>query len=752
MKTQKKLRYYLFAVVMAFFATAVMLSCKNDDPSLADLRQDKIEFLTDSLRITDSLRRLNAAGIVNYSVTVVDGSTSSIFAQSRTKSAIEGAVVTVSQFGKTLSETTDASGIAVFNGFFRSAVNVTVEMAGFTSVSYISQVNIQTRDSISTGGITFVGNLIPIFALTGANTATISGIATIQSDLTNKTRENAPDGTTILAAIDASAGSDFSDKYLTSAVDWDATSGCGCTFAVIGRILQASYETGIIGTVTSGAYSIVVPAAIDELPITLVYSDVAITQTLFENSGTDGQHTITNRTLFIPDGGTSALPASSSVTVGFETFETAATASALVSNITGALERISVTAGGTGYTTPPTVEITGGGGSGAAATATVANGVVTGVTLTSAGTGYTSAPGVTLHAGNGATANTTLAADGIITGVAISNSGFGYTAAPTVTFSAPGGTGTTATGTANIDAAGRVTSVTITNFGSGYTSGSPTAVGFSAAPAGGTTASAVSIYSGNSVGTVTITDAGEYYSNATPPPVVFSLPQRVGGVRALGTAVVNPTTGEVTSITVTNSGSGYTSAPSVVIASASGAGAAATLQGNSVTSVNITNQGAGYVGVPNVVFTGGGGNGAAGTATVVGGKVVGISITNGGSGYTGVPTITLESGDNANGFATVTNGAITAITITDGGRNFTGNPRVIITSATGSGATATATASGGQITDVAITTGGTGYLAGNTPAAAEGFTATKDDYIYTKPAIKYINDIYYGTGSIRTPN
>jgi FtsP/CotA-like multicopper oxidase with cupredoxin domain len=56
---------------------------------------------------------------------------------------------------------------------------------------------------------------------------------------------------------------------------------------------------------------------------------------------------------------------------------------------------ISVTGGGTGYKLAPTVNIIGGGGTGATATATVAGGHVTAITLTSPGTGYTSAPNVT---------------------------------------------------------------------------------------------------------------------------------------------------------------------------------------------------------------------------------------------------------------------------------------------------------------------------------------------------------------------
>ena len=79
----------------------------------------------------------------------------------------------------------------------------------------------------------------------------------------------------------------------------------------------------------------------------------------------------------------------------------------------GALAGITVTAGGSGYTSAPTVSITGGGGSGATATAVRASGAVTSVTLTNPGSGYTSAPTVAFSGGGGtgATATATLATD-----------------------------------------------------------------------------------------------------------------------------------------------------------------------------------------------------------------------------------------------------------------------------------------------------------------------------------------------------
>lgn len=68
-----------------------------------------------------------------------------------------------------------------------------------------------------------------------------------------------------------------------------------------------------------------------------------------------------------------------------------ATATGVVVVNAGSVEQISITDGGSGYTSAPTVTITGSGGSGATATATISNGVVTAVTVNNGGSGYTTA-------------------------------------------------------------------------------------------------------------------------------------------------------------------------------------------------------------------------------------------------------------------------------------------------------------------------------------------------------------------------
>jgi hypothetical protein len=81
--------------------------------------------------------------------------------------------------------------------------------------------------------------------------------------------------------------------------------------------------------------------------------------------------------------------------------------------------------------------------------------------------------------------------------------------------------------------------------------------------------------------------------------------------------------GRVATITMTNSGTGYTSVPTVTLISSTGIGATATaIRGtsganlNKITGITITNAGTGYQTAPVVSFTGGGGTGAAATTTL----------------------------------------------------------------------------------------------------------------------------------------
>ena len=105
------------------------------------------------------------------------------------------------------------------------------------------------------------------------------------------------------------------------------------------------------------------------------------------------------------------------------------------------VQKVLITNPGAGYTLAPTLQITGGGGSGAAGTVFIGDGTVGIVTLTDAGSGYTTAPSVTIAGpvgvGTTATAEAVVSSAGTITAINLVNAGAGYTSSPTITIGDP---------------------------------------------------------------------------------------------------------------------------------------------------------------------------------------------------------------------------------------------------------------------------------------------------------------------------
>jgi len=80
------------------------------------------------------------------------------------------------------------------------------------------------------------------------------------------------------------------------------------------------------------------------------------------------------------------------------------------------------------------IGVSGGGGSGAVLTPVVTNGAITGFNIISGGSGYTSAPTITITGGYGngtGAAATAVVTDGVVTGVTMTSGGSGYIAPPT---------------------------------------------------------------------------------------------------------------------------------------------------------------------------------------------------------------------------------------------------------------------------------------------------------------------------------
>jgi hypothetical protein len=157
------------------------------------------------------------------------------------------------------------------------------------------------------------------------------------------------------------------------------------------------------------------------------------------------------------------------------------TATAVSSIYNGAVKTVTVTQRGGGYTSSPTVNFSASlFGRTAAGIATMIGNLVNcegddtklkvqGVEITDPGYGYATAPGVLFTGGGGVgAAATTTIADGVVGIITVTNSGGGYPGPPTVTFSSPVGGGVTAVARAYVTA-GIVTAIRIVDGGSGYT-------------------------------------------------------------------------------------------------------------------------------------------------------------------------------------------------------------------------------------------------------------------------------------------
>ncbi len=140
---------------------------------------------------------------------------------------------------------------------------------------------------------------------------------------------------------------------------------------------------------------------------------------------------------------------------------TGATASVVVD---GSITSITVDASGSNYTSSPLVSIVGGGGSGAAATAIITKGVVSRILMNSGGTGYTSQPSITIVGGGGTGATATASVRGPIKSIGVDEGGASYTSQPDVSLSS--GSGAVAQA---IVSNGRIISIAIISAGSGYT-------------------------------------------------------------------------------------------------------------------------------------------------------------------------------------------------------------------------------------------------------------------------------------------
>lgn len=359
----------------------------------------------------------------------------------------------------------------------------------------------------------------------------------------------------------------------------------------------------------------------------------------------------------------------------------------LAARTTGGVIRVTLTTGGSGYDSPPSVSFSGGGGTGAAAVAHMAGTKVQEVVVTNQGTGYTSSPSVSFTAVYGAGAEATACVyagalrpmtffsgrfgdvygvDGM--GRGIRWDGSAATAEPIGLRKPAVGPTVTASSTS---AGSYVKAIQVVKPGAGY-EGVPTVTISGGSPSVAATAKAT--MQNGRISAVKVMERGAGY---TSKPSV-----QIGGGIGSGASFSVGVAGAVSSISVLAGGTGYTSAgtspASVLLHSTAGLtsfNATVTVDASGrVSGVQVEAGGTGATtsGIT-ASITGGGGTGASLKVDMIF-AVNSVTVSNGGTGYGVAPYISFVAATRdvspvaAAATASVTNGSVSSVTVYAGGR------------------------------------------------------------------------------------
>ena len=313
-----------------------------------------------------------------------------------------------------------------------------------------------------------------------------------------------------------------------------------------------------------------------------------------------------------------------------------AAATAQLKTNPGGINSASLSNQGSGYTSAPTVTLVGPDGTGAVLQALVQGSPVTALAL-NGGNNYCYQTGTTGESvnfvpsnpgtGSVATATVTMTGQACVSGFAASASCKSQKNNTVTINTVPGGTGNGFSGTVTFDNAGKVSATSITNVGN-----------YTAVPGGAQTVTiggcsiSVSYTGGIQIASVNLTNGGQYLTAPTAT-ISGSTPKAPSATQPTlrVTWVALPTNGTISGVQVTSPGSGY-SLPSYTLAFSGGGGnnAAGTAVSSSTTTVSgltLTNGGSGYTSAPQVVICDptnapncGPGAGATATANLIGGQ------------------------------------------------------------------------------------------------------------------------------------
>lgn len=307
---------------------------------------------------------------------------------------------------------------------------------------------------------------------------------------------------------------------------------------------------------------------------------------------------------------------------------------------TGGVVKISVTTGGSGYTSPPVVSVSGGGGTGVSAVAHMAGTRVESVWIVNQGTGHTSSPTVSiLPQSTGATISSFTAGTDSGTVTLATTAATTWSRLQAGTQSLPISSFANATQVV-------VASTTLATTGAAtlYASGTG-----AAATAYAHTGSLrpITFFKGRYQDLYGVDGMGRGFRWNGDDNAVEPIGLCKPAVGPAITASSGSDSGFLAAVQMVNGGGGYSGIPTVTITGGSPSTPAtgrAVIANGRVTGVVVTNRGSGYQSTPTVSFSGGLGSGAAFNVGVAG-SVEALRIIASGSGYTTTPTCTASTSD-----------------------------------------------------------------------------------------------------------
>ncbi|TXN35574.1 carboxypeptidase regulatory-like domain-containing protein [Flagellimonas hymeniacidonis] len=289
----KRIKNTLFPILTVLAFGILVTSCK-DDFTEEDLLEQQKE-LSDEQAAENAAAIALASSLLDYTVNLHEDN-----------KPIAGATVSVTNQadGTVITATTDANGNAVFVDIKLGGHNVAVSAENISDFSYlvdfgkpVEGVHYQNINERIVPIESSEASKIEGFIVDGESTATIKGVVSIETDLTNSTSE-VPQDITIRANLDAEVNAEHSGLE----------SSGGGSFGSIYVLGSFTFTQGNIGVAvvdnTTGEYSMQVPAGTDGTKIELLIPLVETDQTLawsMENGVDVGVQTGTQPVLFGPD-------------------------------------------------------------------------------------------------------------------------------------------------------------------------------------------------------------------------------------------------------------------------------------------------------------------------------------------------------------------------------------------------------------------------------------------------------------------